>query len=110
MFKNISSKNLLIIFVILFVLAAIFVYYDSTTEVRTFKKDIVNIDTTKVTSISIYPKATNHKEVRLFKQGNYWMVQLENNKTVPAEESKVKNLLNQLSQIKTSSACAMHFC
>ncbi len=106
MFKNISSKNLLIIFIILFVLAAIFVYYDSTTEVRTFKKDIVNIDTAKVTSISIYPKATNHKEVRLFKQGNYWMVQLENNRTVPAEESKVKNLLTQLSQIKTSSVAA----
>jgi hypothetical protein len=106
MFKNISSKNLLIIFIILFVLAAIFVYYDSTTEVRTFKKDIVNIDTAKVTSVSIYSKATNHKEVKLFKQGNYWMVQLENNKSVPAEGSKIKNLINQLAQIKTSSLAA----
>ncbi len=106
MFKNISSKNLLIIFIILFVLAAIFVYYDSTTEVRTFKKDIVSIDTAKVTSVSIYSKATNHKEVKLFKQGNYWMVQLENNKSVPAEGSKIKNLINQLAQIKTSSLAA----
>jgi Domain of unknown function (DUF4340) len=103
MFKNISSKNLLFIFLILLILAAIFVYYDSTTEVRTFKKDIVNIDTAKVTSLSIYSKATNHKEVKLFKQGNYWMVQLENNKSVPAEASKIKNLINSLAQIKTSS-------
>lgn len=103
MFKKISSQKLLIIFVILLVLAAIFIYIDSTSEVRTFKKNIVDIDTAKVTSISIYPKSTNHKEVRLFKQGNNWMVQLENNKTAPAEESKLKNLLTQLAGIKTSS-------
>ena len=96
MFRNISSKNLLIIFVVLFAIAAFFIYYDSSHEVRTFKKDIVDIDTSAVTSISIYPKATNHKEVRLYKEGNYWQVQIDNNKSVPAEESKVKNLLNHL--------------
>jgi hypothetical protein len=37
-----------------------------------------------------YPKATNHKEVRLFKKGNNWQVKLDNNKSVPADESKIK--------------------
>jgi hypothetical protein len=106
MFKNISSKNLLIIFVILLVIAVFFIYYDSSHEVRTFKKDIVNIDTSAVTAISIYPKTTNHKEVRLFKEGNYWEVRLENNKSAPAEESKIKNLLNQLVELKANSVAA----
>jgi Domain of unknown function (DUF4340) len=108
MFKNISSKNLLIVFVILFAIAAFFIYYDSSHEVRTFKKDIVDIDTSAVTSISIYPKVTNHKEVRLYKEGNYWQVQIDNNKSVPAEESKVKNLLNALAGIKANSLAAQN--
>ena len=106
MFNKISSKTLIIIFVVLFVFAAIYIYYDSTHEERSFRKDIVNIDTSKVTSISIYPKATNHKEVKIFKEGKNWLVQLSNNNSVPAENSKVKNLLNQLSEIKANSVAA----
>ena len=106
MFKNISSKNLLIIFVVLLIIAAFFIYYDSLHEVRTFKRDIVRIDTTAVTAISIYPKTTNHKEVRLFKEGNYWEVRLDNNKSAPAEEPKIKNLINQLVELKANSVAA----
>jgi hypothetical protein len=106
MFKNISSRNLLIVFIILLAIAALFIYLDSSQEVRTFKRDIVDIDTSAVTAISIYPKVTNHKEVRLFKDGNYWLVRLENNKSAPAEESKIKNLINQLSEIKANRVAA----
>ena len=106
MFKNISSKKLLIVFVVLLAIAAFFIYYDSSHEIRTFKKDIVNIDTSAVTSISIYPKVTNHKEVRLYKEGNYWQVRLDNNRSVPAEESKVKSLINSLVGIKANSLAA----
>ncbi len=108
MFKNISSKNLLIIFVILLAIAAFFIYYDSSHEIRTFKRDIVNIDTSKVTSISIYPKVTNHREVKLFKDGKYWKVQLENNKSIPAEDSKVQSLLNQIAELKANSVAAQN--
>ena len=108
MFKNISSKTLTIIFVILLAIAAFYVYYDSSHEERTFKKNIVDIDSAKVTAISIFPKANNHKEVRLFKEGKYWQVQLENNKSVPAQESKIKNLLNQLVQIKSMGVAAQN--
>lgn len=106
MFKNISSGNLLIIFVVLLAIAAFFIYYDSSHEIRTFKKDIVNIDTSAVTAISIYPNVTKHKEVRLYKEGNYWQVKIDNNRSVSAEESKVKNLLNELVRIKASSLAA----
>jgi hypothetical protein len=106
MFKNISSKNLLIVFGMLLLLAIIFIYYDSTHEERTFNTDIVDIDTSGITAISIYPKAVDHKEVKLFKEGKYWRVQLGNNKSFPAEASKVTNLINMLGRIKANSVAA----
>jgi len=106
MFKNISSKKLLIIFAVLLAAAVFFIYYDSAHEVRTFDRDIVDIDTSDVTAVSVYPKTTNHKEVRLFKEGNYWRVMLDNNKSVQADESKIKNMINQLAGIKANRVAA----
>ncbi|MGA9293047.1 MAG: DUF4340 domain-containing protein [Ignavibacteriaceae bacterium] len=106
MFNKISSKALAVIFVVLLGLAAIYIYFDSSREERSFKRDIVNIDTSKVTSISIYPKANNHKEIKIFKEGNNWEVQLTDNNTVPAENSKIINLITQLSGIKANSVAA----
>ena len=106
MFNKISSKALAVIFVVLLVLAAVYIYFGSSREERSFRTDIVNIDTAKVTSISIYPKANNHKEIKIYKEGNNWEVQLTNNNTVSAENSKIKNLIYQLSKIKANSVAA----
>ena len=106
MFNKISSKTLAVIFVVLLVLAAVYIYFGSSREERSFKTDIVNIDTAKVTSISIYPKANDHKEIKIFKEGKDWELQLTNNNTVPAENSKIKNLIFQLSKIKANSVAA----
>jgi Domain of unknown function (DUF4340) len=106
MFNKLSPKTLAVIFVVLFVVAAFYVYYDSSHEERSFKSDIVNIDTAKITSIYIYPKATNHKEVKIFKEGKYWQVMLSNNKSVPADQGKIKNMINQLNEIKANSVAA----
>lgn len=103
---NKSSKTLLIVFLVLLVLAAVFIYYDTSTEERTFEKDIVKIDTSKVTSILINPKVNGHQEVKLFKEGNYWNVLLSNSKKVSADESKIKDLLAQLLRLKVSSLAA----
>ncbi len=106
MFKNIPSRNLLYVFAALLIAAVIFIYYDSTHEERTFVKDIVNIDTTKVTAISLFPKVTNHKELKLYKEGNYWFVRIENNKSAQADYSKIKNMLDLLSGIKANGVVA----
>ena len=108
MFNKISSKTLAAIFVVLLVLAAIYIYFGSSREERSFKRDIVNIDTSRVTSISIYPKATNHKEIKIYKEGNNWNIQLTNNHSVPADNAKIKNLIYQLSEIKANSVAAQN--
>ena len=106
MFKNIPSRTLLYVFAAFLIAAVIFIYYDSTHEERTFVKDIVSIDTTKVTAISLFPKVTDHKELKLYKEGNYWFVRIKNNKSAQADYSKIKNLLDLLAGIKANGVVA----
>ena len=96
MFNKISSKALTTIFVVLLVLAAIYIYFDSSREERSFKRNIVNIDTSKVTALSIYPKANNHKEIKIYRTGNNWNIQLTNPPIIP----KLKILLISFLRLK----------
>jgi len=66
---------------------------------KSFKTDIVNIDTAKVTAITIYPRANNHQEVKIYKEGkNNWKVNLADNKTASVPKSKVKSLTDFVSR------------
>ena len=107
MFNKVSNKTLIIIFGVLIVIAAFYILVESNKDERTFKTDLVNIDTAKVTAISIYPKATNHQEVRLYKEGNKnWKVKLDNSNTANVPESKIKSLLDMLVQVKPTRVAA----
>ena len=109
MFNKVSNKTLVIVFGVLILLAAIYVIVDSSKGESTFKTNIVNIDTAKVTAISIYPKATGHKEVRLYKEGDKnWKVKLDNNQTATVPEGKVQSLLNMLVQVKPTRVAAQN--
>jgi len=107
MFNKVSNKTLVIIFGVLIAVAAIYIIVESNRGERSFKSDIINIDTSKVTAISIYPRTTNHKEVRIYKVGNEnWKVKLNNNQTANVPESKVKNLLDMLIRVKPTRVAA----
>ena len=58
MYKKLNIKSLVIIFAILLVLVIIVFYVDSKKGERTFRSNIVDIDTTKVTSIIIIQNQT----------------------------------------------------
>lgn len=101
MFNKVSNKTLIMILGVLIVIAAIYIIVESSRGERTFKAELVNIDTTKVTAISIYPRATNHKEVRLYKEGDKnWKIRLNSNQTANVPENKIKSLLSMLIQVK----------
>ncbi len=101
MFNKVSNKTLVITLGVLIVIAGIYIIIESSRGERTFKAELVNIDTAKVTAISIYPRATNHQEVRLFKEGiKNWKVRLKDNQTANVPESKIKSLLDMLVQVK----------
>ena len=107
MFNKVSNKSLLVIFGVLVVIAVIYVTVESGRGERSFKTDIVNIDTARVTAITIYPRANNHKEVKIYKEGkDNWKVNLADNKTASVPKSKVKSLLDMLVQVKPTRVAA----
>jgi hypothetical protein len=108
MINKLSIKTLGITFLVLLAVVAVFLIYDSRHGDASFRENIVSIDTANVTSISIFPKSFNHKEVRIFKLGGAWKVNLLDNKTVDVPYPKIQDLLSQLTSIKSLSVAAQN--
>lgn len=106
MFNSFSNKKLIIVFAALLLIVAVMFIFDSNPNESTFKKNIVDINKSEVTSISIYPKVNNYKEVKLFKEGDKWKVTLSNNKTADVPQEKIDGLLRVLTQIKPKRVAA----
>lgn len=106
MFNKLSNKSLTIVFIVLLIGVAAFVLYDSHHGERSFRSELVSIDTAKVTSIKIYPKSDSHKEVNLYKEGKYWKVKLPGNKTGDVTDNKIRQIFDQLLSIKPASVAA----
>lgn len=100
MFNTKSNKILWIIFGLLLVGTILIFTTESTKKERSFKKNIVQIDTSKVTEILISPKTNKDNEVKLVKSGNNWNVITEGGKQYLVPKSKIINLFNQLMIIK----------
>jgi hypothetical protein len=100
MVNRLSIKTLGITFFVLLVVVAIFLIYDAKHGESSFRYNIVSVDTASVTSISIFPKSFNHKEVKIFKEGSLWKVNPAGSKTVGVPFPKVQELLIQLTSIK----------
>jgi len=106
MSNKFSNKKLSILFVILLVIAAIFYLPDSSKNERTFRDKLVDIDTSSVSEIVIFPKSLNGGYVKLFKDENIWKVNLANEKTANVQEGKLNNILSQLLSIKPKRLAA----
>jgi hypothetical protein len=106
MVNKLSIKTLGIIFLALLVIVAVFLIYDAKHGDSSFSDNIASVDTAKVTSIIINPKSFNHKEVKIYKEGSSWKVNLTGNKTVTVPYQKVQELLIQFTTIKPISVAA----
>lgn len=91
---------------ILLLILAVTLFYDSKKEERTFKKYLVNIDTNKVNKIIIYKKKEKKNPVIVYKENDKWLVKIENGKTAPAQKESVNNIISQLLSIKSKSLAA----
>ncbi len=100
MFNKNSNKLLWIFLAVLIIVVAIIFSTESTKNERTFRKDLVSIDTAKVSQISIYPKSLKGKEVRLTKVDSLWKVNSDFGKQFTVPKIKINNLLNQLLFVK----------
>ncbi len=105
MSSKISNKALGSIFVLLLAIVLILLVFDGGKNDRTFRNELVSIDTSKVTEILIYPKSQNHEEVKLFKKDDEWRVQLAD-KDAPVTDSKIKGLYTQILSVKPKRLAA----
>jgi Domain of unknown function (DUF4340) len=106
MFNKNSNKNLWIVFAILLVLVILVFTTESTKNERSFRKDLVSIDTSAISSFSIFPKSKNGLEVKFLKNDEVWKVMNENAKSYTVPNFKIKNIFNELAKLKPKRVAA----
>jgi len=100
MLNNASNKTLGMIFTGLLIVAIVIVLSDLGNNERTFRSELVDIDSSAVSKILIYPKKLNGDAVKLFKEDNNWKVELTEGKSASVPKSKINQILKQLMEIK----------
>lgn len=102
MFKKFNNKSLIIILAVLIAIFVLTRLFDKSE--RSFKESLVEVDSTKITSIIIRPPIPA-KEIVLNRQGQNWMVESDG-KSYDADNSVSSNLLVQLSSMKPTRVAA----
>ena len=101
-----NNKILAIIFGILVLIGILIILFQGGKNERTFRDVLVDIDTTSITEILIYPKSQNHKEVKLFKDKDEWRVTLPTGETAKVTDQRMSSLFAQLLAIKPKRLAA----
>ncbi len=97
-----------VLFLILAVLLGAFLLskvLDSGKRTKSFDAELLAVDTTKITSIVLYPKADNQAEVRLEKSNNQWSVK-RGSESYAADQAAVSALLPSLAETKVKRLVA----
>jgi Domain of unknown function (DUF4340) len=106
MFRKVSNKILGLIFAVLLIVVVLLFLFEGGKNERTFRQVLVDIDTTAVTKILIYPKSQEHKEVKLFKDGENWQVSLPAGGTAKVPDQRIREVFKQLLAIKPERLAA----
>jgi hypothetical protein len=105
MYKKLNIKTLAIVLVIL-IGAVIAVYLsDSKKGERSFRAKMVDTDTSRITSIIIYPKAEKENAIELKKASEGWRV-ISGANTYNADEMMIRNMLKVLADLKPQRLAA----
>lgn len=99
MFRNLSTQKLLLFLVILLAVVGGTYFFDQKNGESTFRTELVSVDSSLVTEVLLYPKAEEHREIRLSKNGLNWFVDLGKSK-VSADSAAVNRLLQDLLHLK----------
>ena len=105
MFKNLTTKTLVLIFIVLFLVIALVFMMDEKKGGRTIKEELVRIDTSSVTSISLFPQSDNHAEIKISKKGKKWVAQKEKLIT-EADNRSITGMLGTFALIKPQRLAA----
>jgi len=103
MLKNISSIKLIGILAVLVLVYLGIQFFGGKSRSKSFKEQLVEIDTAKVSKVLIDSKGKN---LELIKENNGWKVSIGDGKFADAQKSNVKSTLNSLMSIKPSRIAA----
>lgn len=98
MFKRFNFKTLSILFLVLLAIVVIIRVVHHSKGDRNFKASFFELDTAKVSSITILPHPL-HEQVSLTKKGKTWIL-TKKNKQYAAEESAIRSILSELQNMK----------
>lgn len=96
--KRINNKVLVIALLALIALFVVARVFRSPGLESNLRKDLVSLDTARVTEIRILPSTAHDQVIKLIKAGDTWTVEKEGKKH-EADGSSVKDLLGQISSI-----------
>jgi hypothetical protein len=101
-----NNKTLGIVFGILLAVAAVIFFFQGEKNERTFREVLVDIDTSAVTEVIIYPKSQKPNEVKLFKENSEWKVTLPSGRTAKVTNQRMSSLFTQLLAIQPKRLAA----
>ena len=101
-----NNRTLLVIFLLLLgVYGATKLFSRKGSSDRSFKTELIQIDTANVTSIVLQPKTDDFAEIILKKEGTQWLA-TQGNVTTKATSNAILSLLRTLTLIKTERVAA----
>ncbi len=101
-----SNTKLLLVLVALGAVIGIVKYFDSRKGERNFRSELVDVDTSKISSVYIYPKSKKGQEVKLFKEGGQWKVRVNENKNQRVDTARIRGLFTTITGIKPGRLAA----
>lgn len=102
MAKSLNNKTLLYVLGTLIILFVAVKWYQRARVERTLKSELIEIDTSKVTEIFLYPACEKGAEIRFFQEGKEWRVK-KGQLVAETENNTVKNLLSTLQELKVKN-------
>lgn len=102
-----SNTKLLIALVALAAIVAGVKFFDSKKGERNFRNELVaDVDSAKISTILIYPKAKKGEEVLLTKEGNGWKVKINDTKSQSVDSTKMTGLFKTILGLKPTRLAA----
>lgn len=105
MSKKFDNRILLIVFIVLAGILVVSKLIRSKRSDRTFKAELVLVDTSRVTKIRLYPGSENQEEILFSRSGNEWSVK-KGDIISDAGKGSVENLLSEIIRIKPQRLAA----
>jgi len=105
MSKRPDNRILLLILVILVAVFLVAKFLKTGKTEKSFKTELVQLDTSKITTILLYPKADDLEEIRFVLNGNNWTVS-KDGVISDVGDNAVEGLLAQLIQVKPKRLAA----